>query len=158
MIFTFPIMNFSETWHGDHFCLKMYYIKLKNPKEDPMKMWKSKWSQIFDTRCGKPYRYPKSPCQVSEKFIIGKVKISRHYTNQIAVGQALLWKGFVIVNKIQNFFTVTVKSQKILYCFLRFYSNCKKNSVFYWQSQKLSIKFYIFCNTVYRNCITEWKL
>ena len=68
----------------------MYDITLKNLKGDPMKMWKSKWSQIFDTRCGIPYRYPKSPCQVSEKIIIWKVKISRHYTNQIAVGQALL--------------------------------------------------------------------
>ena len=55
-----------------------------------MKTRKSKWSEIFDTHYGKLYGYPKSPCQVSEKFIIGKVKISRHYTNQIAVGQALL--------------------------------------------------------------------
>ena len=49
----------------------------------------------------------------------------------------ILWKGFVIFNKIQIFFTFTVKSQKILTVSIRFYI------------------FHIFCNTVYGNCITD---
>ena len=38
--------------------------------------------QNFDTRCGESYGYPKCPCQVSKKYIIGKVDSSfaRHHS------------------------------------------------------------------------------
>ena len=55
-----------------------------------MKTRKSKWSEIFDTHCGKLYGYLKSPCQVSEKFIIGKVDCNRGYPSWSQDEQVLL--------------------------------------------------------------------
>ena len=59
-----------------------------------MKTRKSKWSKIFDTHCGKLHGYLKSPCQVSEKFIIGKVDCNRGYPSWNQDEQVLLIQVF----------------------------------------------------------------
>ena len=61
-----------------------------------MKTRKSKWSEIFDTHYGKLYAYPKSPCQVSEKFIIGKVDCFRGWANRRQKEQVLLLFGMLM--------------------------------------------------------------
>ena len=107
---TFPIMNFFKTWHvhfGYLYGLPQRVSKIwddfyfydfmgsplwifncnlwmthfqKTQRGDPMKSGKSKLSQTFNTRCGKPYRYTKCTCQVLKKFIIGKVEYFQGYT------------------------------------------------------------------------------
>ena len=62
----------------------------------------------------KLYGYPKSPCQVSEKFIIGKVDCNRGYPSWSQDEQVLL-----IGTKIQN----NNKSPSIGYFLLCFVFN-----------------------------------
>ena len=54
----------------------IHKFQLKIQRGDPMKSWISKSFQNFDTHCGESYGYPKCPCQVSKKYIIGKVDSS----------------------------------------------------------------------------------
>ena len=87
---TILIIKFS--WGPFGFYTEIYgWIHWKIQRGDPMKMWQSKLSQIFNTHCGEPLGYPECPCKVLEKIIIGKVKIRRTRTIWRQDEQALLY-------------------------------------------------------------------